>query len=83
MKYLLLINKKIKTTDMLNNMNEPRNKYSESKKSDQKKKIREKKSQIKKIYIKLQKMQPSLQQREVDQYCSGDGLGHWLTCSST
>lgn len=51
MKYLLLINKKIKTTDMLNNMNEPRNKYSESKKSDQKKKNpREKKSNKKNLY---------------------------------
>lgn len=43
MKYLLLINKKIKTTDMLNNMNEPRNKYSESKKSDPPKKKSERK----------------------------------------
>ena len=37
------LNKKIKTTDMLNNMNEPQNKYSESKKSDQKKKKSERK----------------------------------------
>lgn len=36
---------------MLNNMNEPQNKYSESKKSDQKKKnLREKKSNKKNLY---------------------------------
>ena len=50
MTYLLLINRKIKTTDMLNNMNEPQNKYSKSKKSDQKKKknLREKETDQKK-----------------------------------
>lgn len=41
--------KKIKTTDMLNNMNEPRNKYSESKSQTPQKKIWEEKNQIKKI----------------------------------
>lgn len=59
MTYLLLINRKIKTTDMLNNMNEPQNKYSESKKSDQKKKKSERKrdrsKKTKRIDIKLQK----------------------------